>query len=221
MSMNPDRFEPVRLEYYNSKMFSGQNIRGSGKAYRDLKAAYQIAFLVNRRCFKDKTFLHKFEYYDPAAGITLGGRTRIITVELSKLQALENKAAAEMTSAERWAYYFRYLTDKDKRDKMNEVLKHEEGIAMASQVLIKISRDEIERARLLSEYKYEVDTQSKVVDAKREGRRKGRREGRQKGRRETILENTRNALQMGLSMRQIEQITGIPADKLLKLLNER
>jgi hypothetical protein len=33
-----------------------------------------------------------------------------------------------------------------------------------------ISKDEVERARLLSEYKYIVDTQSKVVQAKREGR---------------------------------------------------
>ncbi|MHC6201866.1 hypothetical protein ACYULU_01575 [Breznakiellaceae bacterium SP9] len=41
---------------------------------------------------------------------------------------------------------------------------------MASQVLIRISRDEVERARLESEYKYALDLQSKVVRAKREGR---------------------------------------------------
>jgi hypothetical protein len=33
---------------------------------------------------------------------------------------------------------------------------------MASEVLMTISRDEIERARLLSEYKYELDTQSRI-----------------------------------------------------------
>jgi hypothetical protein len=33
-----------------------------------------------------------------------------------------------------------------------------------------ISRDVVERARLLSEYKYIVDTQSKVVQARREER---------------------------------------------------
>jgi hypothetical protein len=41
---------------------------------------------------------------------------------------------------------------------------------MASEVLMSISKDEIERARLMSEYKYVVDTQSKVVHARREGR---------------------------------------------------
>ncbi|MHC6201864.1 hypothetical protein ACYULU_01565 [Breznakiellaceae bacterium SP9] len=44
---------------------------------------------------------------------------------------------------------------------------------MASQVLIRISRDEVERARLESEYKYALDLQSKVVRAKREGRQEG------------------------------------------------
>jgi hypothetical protein len=37
-----------------------------------------------------------------------------------------------------------------------------------------ISRDEVERARLLSEYKYIVDTQSKVVQAEREGEAKNK-----------------------------------------------
>jgi urease gamma subunit len=38
---------------------------------------------------------------------------------------------------------------------------------MASEVLISISRDEVERARLMSEYKGEVDQQSKMVQARR------------------------------------------------------
>ncbi|MHC6201865.1 hypothetical protein ACYULU_01570, partial [Breznakiellaceae bacterium SP9] len=43
----------------------------------------------------------------------------------------------------------------------------------------RISRDEVERARLESEYKYALDLQSKVVRAKREGRQEGRQEGMQ------------------------------------------
>ncbi|GMO55889.1 MAG: hypothetical protein Ta2A_00940 [Treponemataceae bacterium] len=49
---------------------------------------------------------------------------------------------------------------------------------MASEVLISISRDEVERARLTSEYKYVVDHQSKMVQAKRLGMAEGRAEGR-------------------------------------------
>jgi hypothetical protein len=121
---------------------------------------------------------------DKKHGVPLGGRTRVITLELSKLEYLVEKPAGEMSAAERWAFYFRYLTDRGKRQKINEIIKHEEGIAMASEVLITISRDEVERARLLSEYKYEVDMQSHIVNAKREGEQIGERRGRQEGRME-------------------------------------
>ena len=52
---------------------------------------------------------------------------------------------------------------------------------MASEVLIDISKDEKERARLLSELKYELDTQSKLVHAERKGIQKGLKKGKQEG----------------------------------------
>ncbi|GHT51252.1 hypothetical protein FACS1894102_7170 [Spirochaetia bacterium] len=55
---------------------------------------------------------------------------------------------------------------------------------MASEVLISISRDEVERARLTSEYKYVVDHQSKMVQARRTGEKIGEARGRAEGRNE-------------------------------------
>ena len=81
-----------------------------------------------------------------------------------------------MSFKEYWAVFFRYLTDKGKRRKINEIMEREEGIAMASEVLMTISKDDIERARLLSELKYELDMQSLRVTAKREGHAEGRAE---------------------------------------------
>jgi hypothetical protein len=121
MSLNPDRFEPVRLEFHAGKLFTGQDIRGGGKTYNDLKEAYQIAFLVKGRFFGDEDFLHHFEYYDPARKVGLGGRSRIITVELGKVEDAAGKAVTEMTTPERWAFYFRYITDKSKRERINEM----------------------------------------------------------------------------------------------------
>jgi hypothetical protein len=46
---------------------------------------------------------------------------------------------------------------------------------MASEVLMTISRDEVERARLMSEYKYELDTQSRIVYAWQQGEKEGGR----------------------------------------------
>jgi len=109
MSLNPKPFEPVRLEYYTGKLFTGQDIRGSGKNYDDLKEAYQIAILARERFFQDETFLHNFEYYDPVHGMSLNGRSRIITMELSKLEEVVKKPVDEMDEKESWAVYFGYL----------------------------------------------------------------------------------------------------------------
>jgi predicted transposase/invertase (TIGR01784 family) len=205
MSLNPDKCEPVRLEFHAGKLFTGQDIRGGGKTYNDLKEAYQIAILVKGRFFEGEVFLHKFEYYDKEFRVTLGGRTRIITLELGKLEYLVKKPVEKMSAVERWGFYFRYLRDKGKRSKINEIMKSEEGIAMASEVVMTISKDEIERARLMSEYKYELDTQSRIGYARQEGRKEGKKE---------IASEMKKS---GVPAAQIEKYTGLSTDQIAKL----
>jgi len=53
MSLDPDPFEPVRLEFHAGKLFTGQDIRGSDRNYDDLKKAYQIAILYKERFFSE------------------------------------------------------------------------------------------------------------------------------------------------------------------------
>jgi hypothetical protein len=79
------------------------------------------------------------------------------------------KPAEEMNDKEQWAVFFRYLTDRNKREKINKILEHKEGIAMASEVLMTISRDEIERLNMLSDLKAQLDAQDRMVHAKRMG----------------------------------------------------
>ncbi|MHC6203956.1 hypothetical protein ACYULU_12275, partial [Breznakiellaceae bacterium SP9] len=55
--------------------------------------------------------------------------------------------------------------DKDKEALINEILKEEEGIAMAQEEYLTITRDERERARLRSELKYILDKQSAEAEA--------------------------------------------------------
>jgi hypothetical protein len=207
MSLNPDKFEPVRLEYHIGKLFTAQDIRGADKTFDDLKPAYQIAFLVRGRFFADEGFFHSFEYYDPERSISLNGRSRIITLELAKLERVIEKPTGEMSGQEHWAVFFRYLTDKGKRQKINEIMEYEEGIKMASEVLLTISKDEIERARLLSEYKYVVDTQSKVVQARREGYSQAKTEAQEHIRRrdQQISQRDQHINQMAEHIRQRDE----------------
>jgi PHD/YefM family antitoxin component YafN of YafNO toxin-antitoxin module len=105
-----------------------------------------------------------------------------------------------MTAVEKWAVYFRYLTDKAKRDKINEIIGKEEGIKMANDVLITISRDEVERARLLSEYKYEVDRQNDLISARREGIAQGISQGLAQGQNYVL-----SLLEQGCSLEEIKR----------------
>jgi len=198
MSLNPAPFEPVRLEFHVAKLFTGQDIKGTDQDYDDLKQVYQIAILAKKRFFQDEEFFHSFEYYDPAREVSLNGRSRIITLELSKLDEIIKKSVEEMSAPEHWAIFFKYLTDKSKRRKINEIIEFEEGIAMASEVLINISKDEKERFRLMSEYKYELDTQSKMVTAKREGIQEGIEKGRQEGLQEGLQKGRKEGMEKGI-----------------------
>jgi predicted transposase/invertase (TIGR01784 family) len=175
MSLNPDPFEPVRLEYHAARLFTNQNIRGSDKAFNNLKRAYQIAILVKDKFFPDNRFFHTFEYYDPEHEMPLNGRSRIIALELSKLEQVVEKAAAEMSAQEKWAVYFRYLTDKKKRSKINEIIEQEEGIAMASGVVMGWTQEEKEALWAMSREKAELDYQSRMAYAKQQGLQQGER----------------------------------------------
>ena len=107
MSFHPDPFEPVRLEFYAGKLFTSQDIRGTEKHYNDLKEAYQITILSKEQFFPDEIFLHKFEYFDPINKMPLNGKSRIITLELSKVDKVVDKPIREMSVQEYWAVYFR------------------------------------------------------------------------------------------------------------------
>ena len=174
MTINPKTYELVRIEYYVARLFASQEIRGGEKTYDDLSHTYQISVLVDAPVLKDDSMIHHFRYYDEERRVSLNGRSHIITLELCKLKGIAGKPVKEMTKAERWASFLMYTTDKSKRELINEILAEEEGIAMAGTVMLTISKDEAERARLESEYKFILDLQSGMVDARREGRQEER-----------------------------------------------
>jgi predicted transposase/invertase (TIGR01784 family) len=198
MGLNPDFFEPVRLEYHAARLFTEQNIKGTDKSYNDLKRAYQITILAKEKFFQDGEFFHTFEYYDPIRGVVLGGRSRIITMEMSKLEKIAEKETAEMNMRERWAVFFKYLTDKKKRSKINEIIEQEEGIAMASEVVMGWTQEEKEALWKMSREKAELDYQSWMTNAKRKAEREGLQQGIQQGLQQGIQQGIQQGLQQGI-----------------------
>jgi len=78
-------------------------------------------------------------------------------------------------------------------------------VEMSSEVLLTISRNEAERLRLESEYKAEVDLQSKLGGAKREGRM------------EMGREVARSALAEGIPVDLVRKITGLDLETIKSL----
>ena len=186
MSLNPNPYEPVRLEFYAAKLFIGQNIKGIDKDFSDLKESYQIAILAKKRFFADEAVFHTFEFYDSENKISLNGKSRIITIELSKLEKTIEKPVKEMNSAEQWAVFFQYLTDKAKREKINQIIECQEGIAMASEVMSSFTKEEIEYFHQESILKYELDMQSKIAYERKQARNEGKLEGKLEEKQEII-----------------------------------
>jgi predicted transposase/invertase (TIGR01784 family) len=163
----------------------------------------------SRRLFPDDTGIHRFEYYDREAGIGLDGRTHIVVVELEKAGLMAKKPPETLSRGEKWALFFRYAAERGRRELVNELLRDEEGIAMAGEALLTVSRDEMERARLDSEFKYELDWQSHMIEARQEGLAEGRAEG--------LAEAARRMKRDGLTAGQIAAYTGLSLEETGKL----
>jgi predicted transposase/invertase (TIGR01784 family) len=76
-------------------------------------------------------------------------------------------------------------------------------------MLLRISRDEAERARLESEFKYVMDRQNEMVTARREGEAKGRAAERAKLAKSLLADNMPPNLvakYTGLSLDEIERL---------------
>jgi predicted transposase/invertase (TIGR01784 family) len=220
MTINPHSAERLRLEYYTARLFASQEIKGGGKDYGDLTHTWHISFIGSRRLFPDEAGIHRFEYYDREAGTSLDGRTHIIVVELEKAELMAEKPPAALSRGEKWALFFRYAGERGRRELVNGLLREEEGIAMAGEALLTVSRDEVERLRLDSEFKYELDHQSYIAEARKEGLAEGRAEGlaeaAQKAYREKI-EAARKMKRDGLAAGQIAAYTGLSPEEIEQL----
>jgi hypothetical protein len=112
--------------------------------------------------------VHHFTYYDRPHELPLGGRTKIITIELKKAEGLLGKEVREMSHEELWAFFFRYGPDATYRGLINEIMETEEGIAMAGEELLTVTEDERIQAWLMSAEKYDLDLQNDIAEIRQD-----------------------------------------------------
>jgi predicted transposase/invertase (TIGR01784 family) len=172
ITVDPKLAENIRMEYHVSRLYVSQDIRGKDRSFSDLKPTYHLSIIGGHAVFKDKAWYHEFVYYDPIRNIALGGRTAILSVELTKLQEIVKKPPAEMSRQERWAVYFGYYTDPEKQGLLREIEALEEGIQMAEAVMKGFTQTELENLRQLSIDMAQLDWEEELYWAVREGQKK-------------------------------------------------
>ena len=92
---------------------------------------------------------------------------QVLFVELSKLNDVLKKPVDEMTDMERISVFLRYAENPDYRDIVNRVIESKEGLAVAGEVLMSISKDEREQAIFRSRRIALADQESNRVTAER------------------------------------------------------
>ena len=162
-----------RGQFIISKAYSSQDI--SNKTYDDLKRCYLIC-IVDYTLFEGDNEYFRDGMFRDAKGRAITDDQTIIFLELSKLEDLLAKPVDTLTDIECWLIFFKYVTDKSKRDLLNKIIKKEEGVNMAVQTLLTISKDERERLAYESQMIYELDQRSEKASAERSGELRARRE---------------------------------------------
>lgn len=132
-----------RSQFIISRAYSSQDI--SGKSFAELKKCYLIC-IMNYSVFEDDTEYYRNIMFRDEHGTPLTDDENIIFLELSKIDHLIEKPVDALTDIEMWMIFFRFATDKNKRELINKILIKEEGINMAVQILEKMSLSEEERA---------------------------------------------------------------------------
>jgi predicted transposase/invertase (TIGR01784 family) len=199
-----------RAIYYLCDLHASQE--GRGTHYQNLMQSFQITFCGFTVFSRRRDFMAKFAFRSED-GETLSDAVGIVFVELSKLKSAMKKPVKEMTSSEMWAVFFGHANESKHKKLLREMIDAKEEIKLASELLMNISRDEKERAHYRSRKMFLMDMEHSMAVARDEGLEKGIEQGIEKGikqgKEEGLTEVAKNAFAMGLSVDQIEKLTGL------------
>jgi predicted transposase/invertase (TIGR01784 family) len=163
-----------RAQFIISKAYASQEI--VGEDYKALKRCYLIC-IVNFSLLGSSAGLVANYRFRNKKGSDLTDDETIIFIQLPEADKILDKPVEAMTEQEKWALFFRYISDNSKRDKLEAIIERKEGIKMAANVLFEISQDEKTRIQYENELLAELDTNSWISDAWEDGLEVGTEKG--------------------------------------------
>jgi predicted transposase/invertase (TIGR01784 family) len=182
------------------------------KVYSEYKKTYCVAF-CDYTIWKDEQFIRKF-YLTDENGIKLSDKICAIVIELDKIgKLIEKKNVAEMSNAERWAFYLKCIDNPDYEKTFLELIEREEAFKVATNALTSISKNEQERYNLFARQKAENDYNHDMAMREEIGEKRGALKN--------AIENAINALKIGLSVKDVETITGLTEQQIISLKEEK
>jgi predicted transposase/invertase (TIGR01784 family) len=184
-----------RSIYHLCDLHSSQE--GRSVRYDKLLKSFQMTFCGFDVFQGHDRFVRRFRFRDED-GIEFSDAVGIIFVELTKLSDVLVKPVEKMTGEELWALFFAYASNPKHKDLLSKIMAVKEEIAMAVELLQKISKDEIERARYRSRRMFEMDYQHNLIAAVDE--------------RIAIIIN--NAFRMKMSINDIMALTGLSCEEI-------
>jgi predicted transposase/invertase (TIGR01784 family) len=196
-----------------------------GKPYGALIRTYQVMFCGYTVFPGRSAFANYFSMRHDEDNELLHDAVRILFVELSKAKSILEKPVEQMTDLERLSVFLRYAERSEHRETVNKILQSREGLTVAGEVLMSISKDERERAILRSRRIYQADLESDLATSKNIGRAEGRAEGRVEGRAEgraemqaeMQAEMARKLLGIRMPAGTIAEVTGLSVAEVERL----
>ena len=147
----------------------------------------------------------------------LSDAIHVIYVELSKLNEIIKKSVDDMTDLEKWAVFFRYADIPEYREAVNRIIASKEALQMAGNLLMSVSKDELERAVFRSRRMYQSDLDSNIATAERRGEIRGEIRGNIEGEQRKALAIAVNMLKRNRAIDEIIEDTGLTREEVEKL----
>ena len=155
----------ARSIYNLCDLHSSQSSKGI--SYDKLTRSYQVTFCGFTVFPERKDFINQFSMRHDTDNGLLHNSVQVLFIELSKLKEVLRKPVDEMTDMERFSVFLRYAENPEYRDVVNRVIESREGLAVAGEVLMGISKDERERAIFRSRRIALADQESNMITAVR------------------------------------------------------
>ena len=151
------------------------NQEGRGLKYGQFARSYQV-MLCNYSVFSEEhELVERFTFRNPE-GKELCDAVTAIFIDLLYAKKIAKKPVSEMSRIEQWTVFFAFADKPDYSEIIAEITKQQEGIAVAKETLLSLSRNPDERARFRSRRIWLQDREHEQAVWLEEGREESRAE---------------------------------------------